>query len=441
MADVSLLHVADIAALQPAELAALASHFERAAALSVPLYHELNVNYPAVELLPPHTAPLLDEPQNHRYREEPEASVLLPDADQLDFFRLIPLDRGAPVADVPDKPDVPGITAAINRLAGGPGNSTLDVVGFGGGYQNTYRFRLTTWWKLAARNVKEIIEFEVGALEWALDQEFAKDEPWMQLLVDLMQRASVRAYFHVRQKMLGFNPAAVLEDELWLSVGEEGWASQPLLTAKERLCQKLQHVWLDQNSGMRSEPFGVLEWWSGERLIWTLFPCGHHHEIGVAVLKDLSEGQSEDVRLVELGWQKEERAVFATLQDMLKRFDGEVVELTAVMGMKEADVLDALNVALISLQVPSSVSPRALCATALPEMDAVLAALRQSLSNGDAELAMTPRELYERLVKLAVTALGGHTEGPAEVIASRVMRPRFEGFLKRWVTRAINYAV
>ncbi|KAK4547782.1 hypothetical protein LTR36_000740 [Oleoguttula mirabilis] len=433
--------MADITALSTADMAALASHFR------------------PVELLPPDTAPVVDEPQDYQVREEPDASTLESDAHELDFFRLIPVEHSVSPAQAPNDPEGPSISAAISRLAAAPGTSTLDVVPFERDYQTWYRFRLTTSWKLAGEDVEEIREFELGPLEWALHQEFGKEEPWMRLLTHLMQRASDRAYFHVLQRMLPYDPNFARDEELWVA-----WDSQPLFTAKVRLCGKLKLKRCDLDGGFYyQDSVGDPEEWLPARVLVLKFPCGHSHEMPVPLLNDLTEAQAlmlgchlpdcgdyvldeEDVRLVELCGERQERALFSSLQDMLGGFDAEVVDGSTVVTIKAAAVLDALHVALISLQLPKAVSPAALCPNSLPEMDGVLAAFRQALSGGGdgtaADVVATPREMYERLGYIALTALRGSAAGATTAAAaSPVMRPRFEAFLRRLVTRAVQYAV
>lgn len=209
-------HTAESRRPSPTEVADvrnLANTFARTG-LVAPKYHELIFNYPATELLPVGNWPELTPPRAVESREKPRAPD---DIADLDFFNFFKVERAEPATSAPGDPQPGCVITAIKRLAGGPGMSTLDVVRCIEAHGFEYRLRLTTTWKLANGEMPEVKDFKLTSGDWDICLRLAEDEPWMQLLTDLMERASTRAYLHVQHKLMQLDSEAAAHEEWFLA--------------------------------------------------------------------------------------------------------------------------------------------------------------------------------------------------------------------------------
>ncbi|KAK5128455.1 hypothetical protein LTR85_003123 [Meristemomyces frigidus] len=433
-----------------ADIAALSSIFQ-GAALSAPTYHELIINYPAVELLPAGTTPYLAAPKDLRHRDKPTVKECLPQPDDVDFFQLIKVERGLQTASqVPDGPQPECLLAAVSRLGRVTGHSHLDVVAFADAFgELVYRSRLSTNWQLSSGKVTEIKEQHYGEVEFTTFLALGKDEGWIELLRNLLQRASVRAHFHVVSNLSRYDKDfANSEDARW----DAQWASFELPTRKELLCRRLSTVHFDGGGGTFSIPITDLDEHAPDVRLWTLLPCGHEHEVEASVLQQATATQSilfacpecgrrvlrhADQRLVRLEQEKESQRSHFRLQRSIVVWDN-VAEGGRVATVTGAALLQALETILRCMDPPESVMPKSLRQSVFPEVVAVLAAFRAALGNGgaaEAEIAMTRRAMYDGLKGLADSTLGCGTH------SGGVVSPRYGRMYCKWLARAVHYAV
>ncbi|KAK4547783.1 hypothetical protein LTR36_000741 [Oleoguttula mirabilis] len=422
--------------------------------LTGPTYHELTINFPAVELLPAGTRPYLHSPKDLEYREKPTVEAYQPQWDDVDFFQCIEVDRGRDrVSQASDYSEQSSFLSAVARLRGAAGRSTLDVVAWRiGDDHNAFMciVRLSTTWESTTGEVMECMQTSFDAEEWIDELAVGSGEPWVVLLKGLMERASVRAYFHVVNNLLRYDREfAMQEDAQW----DSRWGILPLPTRRATLCQKLQCLGRDGNGGVVSLPITDIDSHAPNDRLWILLPCGHSHEVEASALQQVTARQcmtfacvecghaaldQADRDLVVLDQGRERRVSSIQRQSTIWTLD-KVRENDGVTTVTATALLEGLETGLRSFETPKSVTPRALRPSAFPEVIAVMAAFRQDLGmDGAAEIALTPREMYDLLKALADSTLEGSADGS---MSTRAVSPRYERMYCKWLARATRYAM
>lgn len=195
-------------------------------------FHELHLEYPAMNLLPKGESAYLWEPKNLRHRESPRMGSFYHDINNLAFFARFETFANLTNSDIPQFAKPEDIVSALTRLAESPGISNLEVVAFFDDNTTSieYRIRLRTTWLAEGTSTVETHSFNYTGIEWseriAHEIEYgSEDTPWAALLQHIMDRASDRAYLHVRERLRAQSATlAYAHDETWSS----HWDTAPL---------------------------------------------------------------------------------------------------------------------------------------------------------------------------------------------------------------------
>jgi len=231
------------------DIAELTNNFQ-STGLTAPAYHELTINFPAMELLPPGKMPSLETPMAIFYREKPDPNAYEPEVEDFDFFHLIKVERGSS-ALIPHGPATYDLLALIKRLHGAAGTTTLDVVGFVDDDEDIYHVRLSTTWNLQTAKVTETKDLRLDWEDWMGCLALGRDEPWIKLLEDLTERVTVRAYFHVLHRLSLHSVELAQSEEARY---EAQWNLLTAPTGRQVLRYTIKQIWYTEQGDVRKAP-------------------------------------------------------------------------------------------------------------------------------------------------------------------------------------------
>ncbi|KAK4553609.1 hypothetical protein LTR86_009405 [Recurvomyces mirabilis] len=472
--------------------------------LEIHEHHEISFNFPVTELLPPGVKPHLKLPRDLSYREMPDVSAYLPDPDDLDFFHRLPVSSTISMNGVPRDPHPRCLIASMERLGANQGSSTFDIVGYYEDRVIVHRIRLTTIWKLSGGEVTEVKEFTIDKDELGALFVLTIDEPWMRLLQHLLERASARAYFHVLDRLLKYERMfPEHEERQW----RDAWAppDQYISTAKETFCNHFIRRGVDADGNEIKLPLKSLENLREHAVVWVRPPtCRHKIHIEIASLWHATDGgvlmlaydepgcsalcfSEHERKKIELGFKKRRRRQFLAEQRWWALFDFCTEDRYALVEVGDAQMLQALGIALPYMRVPEAVMPGVMSLVDSIAIRAAVAEFEREFG-GVQDLAKTKLlgQAHESLIEMAVVAIqafanksemeeskkaganndmvaeqegellsqhrshlaaiaGSDVQPPGEDPAAgdRGMRlaPRFERFIMKWTWRAVLFAV
>jgi hypothetical protein len=203
----------------------LASLFEDISLEDVPTTHVLEIEYPVRGLLPPDTEPLLTPPAELGDREAPPHDQTRAGVFQSTCRIPIPIEERHNGSDsFPEDELIPQFTAFQN-MARGPGTSRLSAVTFyDEGFSDEF-IRLDLYVSLKRETSPRHYDFELSLKQW---QKMVKEDEssWVKALDELITTRSVRAYYHVRNRLAADYDveAAVAEEAKWGA----GWGGTQL---------------------------------------------------------------------------------------------------------------------------------------------------------------------------------------------------------------------
>ena len=203
----------------------LASLFEDISLEDVPTTHVLEIEYPVRGLLPPDTEPSLTPPVELGNREAPPHDQTRAGVFQSICRIHIPIEEHHNGSDsFPEDELIPQLTAFQN-MTRGPGTSRLSVVMFHDeGFADEF-LRLDPHISLKRETTSRHYDFEISLKQW---QKMVNEDQslWVKVLDELITRRSVRAYYHVRNRMAADygEEAAVAEEAKWGA----GWGGTQL---------------------------------------------------------------------------------------------------------------------------------------------------------------------------------------------------------------------
>ena len=203
----------------------LTSLFEDINIEDVPTLHVLEITYPVRGLLPPDTEPLLTPPVKLGDREAPPHDQRRAGVYQSTCRIHIPIEERHNGSDsFPEDELIPQFTAFQN-MARGPGTSRLSAVAFYDKELLREFVRLDLHISLKKEAKPRHYDFELSCKDW--ERMVVEDESlWVKALDELMTRRSVRAYYHVRNRIAADygEEAAVAEEAMWGA----GWGGTAL---------------------------------------------------------------------------------------------------------------------------------------------------------------------------------------------------------------------
>lgn len=427
----------------------LSSSGENERTLKQPPGHILAFEFPAVDLLPPNTHVRIGKPFNIEHRRRPDANSLHPDLGT-EFFTILQPENTRPSSSPLDHEGSDRLIQAINSLRDIPGSTRLRVVIFN--TKNTssadsliVRFQLqtSTSGPFGSASTKQEFELEEGGWFSLLFNLHA--EPWVDLLHHLINRASERAYFEVRSKLLEAYGAEVVAAEERRR--EEMWFSLP-----PRCVEKLFFNCLRPVSG---EDQDALTATSGDRWVNVKLPCGHEtlvRKIEIVALtaeacltqqcptcseRIMSGSDDEEI---SLGAECKRVEEYRVTNKMWRSLDDEgFISSKAIHIFNARSVLEVLDLALNSFNAPRSICPPSLIPVNLysPATRTIMQHFGSVYGRCcAAEVRISPSEMFDELYSLAI-----ETETGIGIVGAIAMPPGWEQFLLRWIIRAINFLI
>lgn len=405
-------------------------------------YHELQLEYPVLDLLPVEEVitPLLRPPAYSGYREKPDTSAYHLPISGTDFLIRLSITNEKPLM-FSNK-----LFSKLTELLTAPGRSLLQFVTYSDPEDGDhFRFRLLT-----ERNSEfEIVaECELNGIEWEAERSSLRREAWMRLISHLLGRISARAYLHVHERLKNYR---------WYTkqVAEERWDYKAPFNVKQFLAAHLRLVVGACWEGLYDQAVHEHDF-EGEGEATFLFPCGHKQDMDVQYLRSLSIAECIELecqhcgnRLAQRGkgWrlqlllhrQRERRAHFSARELVWQRIGAEFPVGNQKVSVESAVLRRALQHALISTRSPESASPVALCMTSSADFVKILEGHRaQLLDHFVVDCASD--SLLEGFLGQFDKAAGQVTRSGREVGNIQCLPPAWVAMVQLWLTRATQLA-
>lgn len=405
-------------------------------------YHELHLEFPAMSLLPAvNKTPYLPEPANIYYRERPVEETLRLCAEDLSFHVRIETiatreNSSLPYLEAVLEHDAQALKESIERLGCTPGVSSLGFVAWLEDGIIQCRARLCARWIYTDKESVERTDLIFNYNDW-LDLHGERGEfEWLDVVDDLLERSSDRAYFHVSANLRALDVDLARVNDQMLA---QGWDSQSseLTVSNRTLVARMQ--WLEGNS---QEATAIL-------------PCRHHLQVEpYYILNTLDERQAADFACLECGtyvlsdMDYEKVQLFRDKCWRLKHtldercwaaLNAKLVGCSGSLAVSGAELFDAIESCGITLLVPESVYPIALCPGATFEIAALMSYFEQLLRGRNDKLTFEVGSAVEVLVGTSLQKLRLDSGiGQTDDIES-LLPPGYSWFLKKWFTRVVAF--
>lgn len=396
-------------------------------------YHELRLEYPVLDLLPAQDANIihLRKPQDSGFhRHPPNPSDFQWDTD---FNVRLPLKSSTAMASSHSQSGT--FLSTVTGLSNQRGSSLLQFVSYhhaNNGVQ--HRFRL---WTENQGQHQIVAESEFSDATWELESKAFQSEVWMQLIHNLMSRASDRAYLHVHQRLRLYS---------WYkqSVEQEKWGWEKELNVREVLASNLS-VLVGNGQHVRTVEAVDLDG-RGEGTV--LLPCGYGQSFPIQLLGSFSAADcieaacevcdkkllnEADLRRLCRFHESRRREQFYANQHEWKKLDRERERVRVSGAMLMLAMQDALGL----LQVPESVSPKVFDLHSSKVVVDVLAAFRDHMRNPGKVVTCSTAELIRGTLadlEAVVADVLGATQSPQS------LPPGWDAMVRSWVTRAVHLA-
>ncbi|KAM0721275.1 hypothetical protein Q7P37_003563 [Cladosporium fusiforme] len=402
--------------------------------------HELRLEYPALDLLPAHkiNTTHLRQPQHSGFNQKEPGHCEYPwKLCGTDFCARIPFRSSGPVA-LPLFQSSTFLTT-VAALSYQPGRSLLQFVSTYEPHEGVqHRFRLLSEHQGQPQIVTESVFSDAA---WEAESTTFQSEDWMQLVQNLLNRASDRAYLHVHQRLhLYRRYQEQIEQERW---GWEGYldakatlaANLRVLIGKGRYIPAVEALDLDH---------------SGEGTF--LLPCGHEQDFWIQRLGSMSAADCInaacricDAKIVSEAdlWrlcrfrESYRRSQFYEAEGWWR-----IIEQRCPIGHERVSVrggmlLKAMEDALNSLQTPESVSPKLLCMASSKIAEDVLAAFSGYVRDTTRMVTCSSAGLVENTLR-DMEAAFDQVLGTTQSLQS--LPPGWAAMVRQWATRAVQLA-
>lgn len=327
-----------------------------------PQYHELQIEYPVLDLLPAEESvtPYLLPPSFSGYRENPDPSGYHLPLSGIDFIARLPLttDMPTPLQDE--------FFATLTTILCSPGRSLLQFVSYSHPEDGVYwRFRLSTE---CNGKFQTIAESELSSIAWTAERRVFLQEPWLLLVSHLLGRMSDRAYFHVHERLKHYS---------WhkKQIAEEQWNYKDSFDPKQFFAKNLRVVVviLGRRYSQDVDEYDF-EGVEAEEERAFLLPCGHESDMSFDHLRSFSASGCLHARCEDSGTplvkkgslrrlrllnqtQRERRARFSVHELVWQRVAAEYPIGTQQVSVRSGVLYKALSRAAHSVQPPDSISP------------------------------------------------------------------------------------
>lgn len=400
-------------------------------------YHELRLEYPVLDLLPTEETviPHLRRPKYGDFCKKPDLSEYHWDVSGTDFAIRMPLRPFSSICFSPLQFST--VLSAMARLRDRPGRSLLQFVSCHSstsGVQHCFR--------LLTENNEQHQTITQGWFsddDWRLESAGFQSETWMQLIRNLMNRASDRAYFHVHQRMHLYSwYTTLLEQEHWNS------GDRTCLDIYDTLVSKLR-VQLSDDLYVRAiEAFD-----SGYDGTFVL-PCGHDQYFPIQGLESMSVTDctnaachlcgekiiaQRDLRRFCEYRESERRHHFYERETWWRNKQESCPMGPGRVSVRTGLLFRALDDALSSLMVPKFVSPMILDMASSQLASSVLEALPGYVNQDSSTVATCSSVDLVASVMANLDAVLGQVLGNSPVL--RFVLPGWTVMSRLWASRAV----
>lgn len=405
--------------------------------------HVLAFEYPAFDLLPAGAMLDIDRPAQVEHRPKPDVNSMFPELGT-EFFAILKADEIKRPHEANDAPS--RLLSTIADLKGVPGSSCLRIATFKtstGGDTLTYRIQVKIFDSRALGGMTTATQVDLNDEQWRGLALHVDREPWIHVLRDLVHRASERAFFQVRSRLLqtmGNNNLGAKqvtgEEALWQPL----WLSKPPRTIVELFRARLNPITAEDSNGA----------------IDFALPCGHNVFVPKAEVIALSAEtcltlqcptcsarifQHEDDAELALRGAVEEAEAFKYSNALWLSLDKETLTGQHVEhSFNSRTILEVVKLALNSFNAPRLICPPCLTPTKLyaRELNSIIqhATSEYGSASGSAEVIVSPADLFDSLYGIVMHTPA--TEGKG-AIADVAMPPSWDQFVPRWLVRAVNF--
>lgn len=391
-------------------------------------HHAVSFNFPAFDIQHPHEIVQLDPPAKLEHRPRPPHDSRELALYDTDFTIALPVQKVMPNGRHYDAAHM-RLFAAVEALRAGAGTTTVGVLRIHQEIwdESIYRIRLQTDW-VGPFPKHPPQEFELNGVEWESLMSFAGQRPWIGVLKNLIERASAKAYYHVRDRITSRHGSAGVsnEEKLWPAT----WGTKQPLNAAALFQNRL--ILLNENIMACTMP-------------QIMFECGHvsrlscmqaagvnsidvMHEVceicKVRVLKQEDDEYLHDVanKNATHTYQKLQR-VWANLVHSVEAPDRPRI-------FHSITIFRILGAAFESLQTPEWIAPAATCPSRCEETKEVLEHLESMFWDQNQWYTKTAEELLNDLEQ---EAMGVHVGDVP--LGEKVNPPGWDDFIARWLRR------
>lgn len=323
--------------------------------------------------------------------------------------------------------------AAVEALKSGAGKTKLGVLRLCQEIwdERIFRVRLETHY-VGPMPPTPPREYELTVAEWKSLMQYADRRPWIGVLNHLVERASAKALYHVRQRLIATvgSDEADREEESWGAA----WGVKPAFQPRELFLEHFAEV--PKNIAAGKMPQLVLDCGHVSSLTcdkvlklkeWEMFQL----VCDVCKVPVMTPGDKQYLKDVEA---QNEAFRFAKMQKVWANLVQNVHDPNKPRMFHATSIFRIVAAALDSLRSPDWVSPAALCPSTFRETREVLEHLESILWGNDLFWDRTAEELLEELEH---EALGVQIDDVP--LSERVNPPGWDDFVARWFRRTAYF--
>ena len=396
-------------------------------------HHILSLSYPDLSISVPLnetvelTAPAMVEHRSPPPRDSRDMAIY-----ETDFALALPLEkRNCDAKQYPS--EYRRLFAAVEALKAGAGATKMGILRLHQEIwdEKVFRVRLETHWVGPSPKMPPQ-DFELSGADWEALVSFAKQRTWIEIMKHLVERASAKAYYHVRQRIVAECGSQVADQEE--SSWSETWGTKLDKIASELFLARLKPLY--QNIQHGEMPHFLLE-------------CGHayhrdsHETLRIEGIRAFGEVCKECETLImkrdddEYLDAVEERSrtwQFAKIQRVWASLVKDEKGPEKPKRFHAMTIFRILGAALDSLRSPAWVAPKSICPTTFEETSLVLEHLKSMFWGSNKSYEQSAGELLENL---EYEALGVRVDDVP--LGERVNPPGWDDFVARWLRRTAYF--
>lgn len=409
---------------------------ERKQALPVQAnHHTLSLSYPDFSIPAPWNEDVeLVPPAKVEHRSRPPTDPRDLALYDTDFALALPLKEHHPNG-VRYSTEYMRLFAAVEALKSNVGRTTMGVMRLHHEIWNemVFRTRLETHWFGSFPKMPPQ-DFELSGADWEALVSFADQRPWIAILRHLVDGASAKAYYHVRQRIWARCGQEEVEREeaSWA----ERWGTKRAIYAAELFQGRLQFNYGNLAAGKMPEL--MLECGHGFRLT-----CGQASNInGNAVFKEVCDVckvrifKREDEEYLDAVAAKNNVWRFKKMQRVWAILVQDVFVPNTPRRFHAMAIFRILGAALDSLRPPEWVATSIVCPSTFEETKLVLEHLESTFWDSNDFYELTGEQLLDQLEK---EALGVRDEDGHSPLGDKANPPGWDDLIARWLRRTAYF--